>query len=215
MPFQQLFVLAVLAMVCLAVMRVVRVHLGRSPHPDGIARHLFRIGFVALPPLALGVLSNPGAGLLTGVPWIPVYALLLVGLMVVMRVVAVGVALVAPRRARRVLLALIASEGDPYDVPFNPPVTPRLAGIVALVDRANAVFPRGMAFRDQTGRSGFRASWDALDAATAQLEGAMAEDGRLGMGVAATVAATARDARSRLDTLRQFAVEDGLVWAPA
>jgi len=218
MPFQQLFILAVVAVVFLAVMRVVRVRSGLTPHPEGIAKLLFGVAFVSLPPLALALLSaEAGAsGVLGGLPWVPVYAIMLGGLLIVMRMAAVIVAAVAPRRARKLLLlALVASEGDPYDVPFNPPVTPQLAAIAALVQRSNDVFPRGMGFRAEVDRPGFRASWDSLDAATGRLEAAMAEDQRLGRGVASAVTAMARDARSRLDTLRQFAVEDGQSWLRA
>lgn len=218
MPLQQLFVLAVAGMVFLAVMRVVRVHVGRTPHPEGWAKVLFAAAFLVLPPIALGALTEPGGGtgLLGGLPWVALYAILVGGLMIVMRLAAGIVALVAPPRARRLLvLALAASEGDPRDVPSNPPVTPRLAAIVALVDRSNDVFPRGLAFRDEIDRSGFRAAWDALDAVTGRLEAAMAEDDQLGLGVPSTVAATAKDARSRLETLRRFAVDDGQAWAAA
>ena len=217
MPFQQLFVLAVAGVVFLAVMRVVRVQSGRAPHPEGLAKILFGLAFVSLPPLALGLTGQAGAtGVLGGLTWIPVYAIMLVGLLIVMWVAAVIVASVAPRRTRSLLLlALIASEGDPYDVPRNPPVTPQLAAIAALVQRSNDVFPRGMGFRAEIDRPGFRASWEELDAATGRLEAAMAEDQRLGRGVASAVTAMARDARSRLDTLRQFAVEDGQSWLRA
>lgn len=218
MPFQQLFVLAIAGMVFLAVLRIVRVQTGRTPHPSGKAGLLFPVAFVALPPIALGALVGPGggSGALPSLTWVPVYAIMLVGLMVVMRIAAVIVEAIAPRRLRRLLLlALVANEGDPYDMPFNPPVTPRLAAILALVDRTNAVFPRGMGFRDQVDREGFRGAWDALDEATGQLEGAMAEDVRLGRGVPSAAAATAKDARGRLDTLRRFAVEDGQSWVVA
>lgn len=218
MPFQQLFALAIASMVFLAVLRIVRVRTGRTPHPAGMARLLFAVAFVALPPIALGALTDPGgaAGAIASLRWVPVYGIMLVGLMVVMRIAAVIVKAIAPRRPRRLLLlALVANEGDPYDMPYNPPVTPRLAAILALVDRTNAVFPRGMGFRDQVDRSGFRADWDALDAATGQLEGAMAEDVRRGRGVPSAAAATAKDARGRLDTLRRFAVEDGRSWVVA
>jgi hypothetical protein len=218
MPLQQLFVLAIASMVFLAVLRVVRVHFGRTPHPEGIAKLLFGLAFVVLPPIALVTLTDPGggSGLLAGLAWVPLFAIMLVGLLIVMRVAGAVAAAVAPRPVRRILLlALAGSEGDLYDVPFNPPVTPRLAAIVALVDRTNAVFPRGMAFRDEIDRSGFRASWDALDTATCTLEEAMAEENQHGRGIPSTVAACAGDARSRLHTLRQFAVDAGQSWATA
>ena len=217
MPLQQLFVLAVGAMVLLAVIRVVRVRSGRTPHPEGMAKLLFGLAFVFVPPIALGALAGPGgeSGLLTGLASVPLYAILLVGLMIVMRVAAAIVAVVVPRRARRLLLlALVANDDDPH-VPVDPPVTPQLAAMVALVGRRNDVFPRGGAFAAEIDRSGFRASWDALDTATGTLEDAMAEDKRLGRGVALTVAAAARDARRRLNTLRELAVEDGQSWVEA
>ena len=55
MPVLQLLVLAVLSMVGLAALRLVRVHLGRTPLPDGRGRRLFLIAFVIVPPLVLGV----------------------------------------------------------------------------------------------------------------------------------------------------------------
>jgi len=113
------------------------------------------------------------------------------------------------------LLALVGREADLDDLPFDPPVTARLAESVALVNRANLVFPRGPEFPAQIERSGFRASWDSLDAATTTLEDRIAEDRRLGLGVASDVMATAKDARSRLDTLRRLAVEHGQAWAAA
>jgi hypothetical protein len=218
MALQQLFVLAVAGMAFLAVMRVARVQRGRSPHPEGMARLLFVLAFISLPPLALGLLTDHGGarGVLTGLLWIPVYSMMLVGLLVVMGVAAVIIDLVAPPRPRgHLLLALIASEGDPSDLPSDPPVTPRLAAIAALVQRSNAVFPRGTGFRAEIDRPGFHVSWDALDAATGRLEAAMADDHRLHRGVAAAVTATALDARSRCDTLRQLAADDGRSWVPA
>jgi hypothetical protein len=217
MPLQQLFVLAVAGMVFLAVMRVLRVRYGRTPHPEGMAKLLFGLAFVSLPPLALGLTGQAGAsGVLGGFPWIPVYAIMLVGLLIVMWVAALVVAAVAPRRLRRLLLlALIAHEVDSSDVPSNPPVTPQLAAIAALVQRSNDVFPRGMGFAAEIDRPGFRASWDALDAETGRLEAAMAEDQLLGRGVASAVTALARDARSRLDTLRRLSLDDGQSWVPA
>jgi hypothetical protein len=135
-----------------------------------------------------------------------------VALLIAMRVAAGFVAAVAPSQARQVLLvALVADDAGPY-VPADPPVTPRLAAITELVQRSNDVFPRGGAFRHEIDRPGFRASWDALDAATGRLEAAMAEDDRLGRGVPVTVNAMARDARGRLDALRQLAVEEGRSW---
>jgi hypothetical protein len=186
-----------------------------------MAKLLFGLAFVSLPPLALGLLTGEAgaSGVLGGLPWIPVYAIMVGGLLIVMWVAALIVAAVVPRRLRSLrsllLLALVGRESDPSDVPSNPPVTPELAAIAALVRRSNDVFPRGMGFAAEIDRPGFHDSWDALDAETGRLEAAMAEDQRLGLGVASPVTALARDARSRLDTLRQLAVDDGQSWAPA
>ena len=216
MPLQQLFLLAVVAVVFLAAMRVIRVGIGLTPHPEGIGKLLFGLAFVIVPPMALGALIDQGggSGLLTGVTWVPIYAIFLVGLLIAMWLAAAVVSVAAPRQARPLVLALVGRERDPYE-PSNPPVTPRLASIVAHVQRANDVFPRGMGFRAEIDRVGFRGSWDALDAATGQLEGAMAEEHRLRRGVPSSVTATAQDARARLNTLRQLAIEEGQSWATA
>lgn len=110
-------------------------------------------------------------------------------------------------------LALSASEGDADDVAYDPPVTAALAASVAGVDRANAVFPRGIEFPRQIERQGFRYAWDKLDAATTTLEGRIADDRRLGIPVAAVARAVAADARSRLNALHQRAVDRGQIWA--
>lgn len=199
----QLFILAAVAMVGLATLRLVRVHFGRTPLPEvrGI-RFLVLAVLIALP-IALGA---PGS--------LPLYIAILVGLMILMWLAAVVVQVVARGRIRPLLLlALIGSEGDPEDAQFDPPVTARLAESVALVDRANAVFPRGHDFPLQVDRSGFRFAWDALDSATGTLEERIAADHRVGLTVASSAAASAADARSRLDTLRRLAVARGQVWA--
>jgi hypothetical protein len=54
-----------------------------------------------------------------------------------------------------------------------------------------------------------------LDGATRSLEGRIADDHRLGLAVARATTATASDARSRLDTLRRLAVDQGQAWAAA
>jgi hypothetical protein len=111
-------------------------------------------------------------------------------------------------------LALVGGEADPVDT-RDTPITVGLADVIALVTKANAVFQRGPAFAGEISRSGFRADWDALDGATRTLEGAIAEDHRLGLGVPATATSLAEDARSRLDTLRRFAGDHGQTWATA
>jgi hypothetical protein len=77
------------------------------------------------------------------------------------------------------------------------------------------VFPRGAAFPAQIARAGFRDDWDVLDGATRTLEGRIAADHRLGLAVGSGATATARDARSRLDTLRRLAGDQGQAWAVA
>ena len=48
-----LFVLAVVAMIGLAILRLVRVRMGRTPLPEGKARAVFLIAFLVVPPVAL------------------------------------------------------------------------------------------------------------------------------------------------------------------
>lgn len=164
---------------------------------------LIVVAALLAPPIALGAVSS-----------LPVYIAVLLALVVLMWIAAVVVQLVARGRIRPLLLvALVGSEGDPEDVPYDPPVTAKLAESVALVDRANAVFPRGPDFPLQVDRAGFRFAWDALDDATGTLEGRIADDHRIGLAVASAAVATADDARSRLDTLRRLATDGGQVWA--
>jgi hypothetical protein len=216
MPLLQILILAVGAMIGLATLRVVREHMGRTPLPAGRGRRLFVLAFVFLPPIALGALTQSGgsSGQLGGVASVPLYAIILAGLVTLMSLTAQVLQRVMVGRSRRLLmLALVGNEGDPDDLPFDPPVTTKLAESVAIVDRANAAFPRGPEFPAQVDRAGFRGAWDALDAATTVLEGRIHDDIRLGLGVAIAAKATARDARSRLDTLRGLAVAGGQAWA--
>jgi len=137
------------------------------------------------------------------------YGVILLGLTVLMWIAAVIAQIVAPGRWRPLLmLALIGREVDPGDAPFDPPVTAQLAGSMAAVDGANAAFVRGPGFAAEIDRPGFRDGWDALDAATTALESQIADDNRLGLGAACEATATARDARSRLDTLHRLATGD-------
>jgi hypothetical protein len=215
MPILQLFVVALVAMIGLAAMRLVRVHLGRSPHPGGIARLSFILAFLLLPPIALGLLTQPAGGPLVGIAWVPVYVAMLATLGIVMWLAAAVVRTSAPRRSRPLLvLALVASQ-DEAGPRFDPPLTAKLAESQAVVDTANAVFPRGVDFPTQIGRAGFRPAWDALDAATRTLEGRIADDEGRGVGVAAAATATAEDARGRLETLRGLAADGGQGWAKA
>ena len=207
-----LLILAVAAMTGLGVLRVVRVHLDRTPLPEGRARTLFKIAFLVVPPVVLGV---PAGAPLGGLAWVPLYAVILGGLLVLVTIAAAIVERVAKGRTRQVLmLALVGSEGDPEDLPFDPPVTARLAESMAIVDRANAQFPRGLAFPSQVDRADFRSAWGTLDDATRVLEGHIVEDRRLGLGTAAAASVTAADARGRLDTLVSIALRRGLA-APA
>jgi hypothetical protein len=214
MPLSQLFVLAVAAMVGLAAMRLIRVRLGRVPHPAGWVRIPFILAFLLVPPIVLGALVQPAAGLLGGIAWVPMYVALLVAIAIAMWGAAQLVRARAPRRWRPpLLLALVASEGEHLDDGFDPPLTAPLAESRSHVDVANAVFPRGPGFPAQVDRPDFRVAWDALDAATRTLEGRIADDERRGLGVASSATATAEDARGRLETLRGIASEGGQAWA--
>jgi len=205
-----LLLLAVAAMVGLAILRLVRVRLGRTPLPEGKARWLFIAAFVAVPPVVLKalvdpVVSGPALGAIT---WIPLYGALLALLLVGMTIGAMVVERVVHGRSRRpLMLALVGSEGDPEDVPFDPPLTARLAECITLVDTCNAAFPRGRTFPAQVDRADFHEAWDALDHATRTLEGGVAADRRLGLGIATAALATELDARGRLDSLVRLANE--------
>ena len=161
-------------------------------------------------------MHNPtGAeGQLHGIESILLYLSALAGFLILMGIAALIVRLVVRGRARPVLmLALVGSLPGPDDVPVDAALTPDMAESVELVDVANAAFPRGPEFAEQVDRPGFRAAWDSLDAATSALEERIAEKHRLGVGVAYRATATARDARSRLDTLRRIAADQGQAWA--
>ena len=214
MPLPQLFVLAVAAMSGLAAMRLLRVHLGRVPHPGGLFRLPFILAFLLVPPIVLGALFQPAAGLVGGMAWVPMYVALLAAIAIVMWMAAIVVRARAPRRSRPpLLLALVASQGEQFGDGFDPPLTVPLAESQSQVDVANAVFPRGPEFPTQVDRPDFRAAWDALDTATRTLEGRIADDERRGLGVASSATASAEDARGRLETLRRLASEGGQAWA--
>ena len=213
MPLPLPVLLAIAAMISLAITRLIRVHLGREPHPDGKARLPFILAFLIAPPIVLGALLQSGTGLLGGLAWLPLYVASVAGLAILMSIAALIVRLIAPRRVRRnLLMALNASEYKP-GVEINPPLTTRLAESRTLVDAANAVFPRGVDFPTQIDRPGFRQSWDWLDATTRKLEERIVEDQALGKGVASDARDTAEDARGRLDMLRRLAAEGGQTWA--
>jgi hypothetical protein len=214
MSILQVFVLAVAAMIGLAALRVVRVHFGRTPLPQERGRRLFMLAFVVGPPLAVHALIDPSNGLLGGLGSIPLYLVFLAALMIAMAIAVLMVRTLAPGRSHRlIVLALIGSEGDSEAVPFDPALTPDLAENVRLVDKSNAVFPRGREFPLQIDRAGFRFAWDALDSATSALEAGIADEFRLGVAVGSRATATAADARNRLDTLHRLALDHGQVWA--
>ena len=204
MQFVQLLIVAIVAMTALAALRLVRVNAKRTPLPEGPGRNLFLLAFALVPPIALG---GPGA--------IPVYLFVLGVVVVLMWVAAVAIdRLTTSRFGQLARLALVGGESDPIDR-RDTPVTIALTESIGTVAKANAAFPRGTAFAGQIDRSGFREDWDALDGATRVLEARIAEDHRLGLGVAAAATALAADARSRLDTLRRFAGDHGQAWARA
>jgi hypothetical protein len=208
----QVLVVAIIAMAGLAMLRLVRVHLGREPLPE--RRVLFLLGFLFIPPIVLGALVPSGEGQLPGAAFAPLYVVLVAGLVTLMWLASMVVRRVAFGRPRSLLLiALVGSEGDPTAAQLDPPVTAKLATSMAAVDSANAVFPRGLEFPAQIDRPGFRSAWDALDVTTATLEGQIAEAEDHGVTVASAATATAEDARSRLDTLRRLTTDEGRVWA--
>jgi len=202
MELLPILIVAILAMAALAALRVVRVlRFRRTPLPDR-GRGLFLLGFVLVPPIALW-----------GLTAVPVYIGVLAGLVVVMWVAAsVLDRFTVSRTSQIVRLALVGSEGDPIDRGATP-LTARLSESIGLVTRANSVFPRGIQFPRQVDRSGFRDDWDALDSATRTLESRIADDHHRGLGVSATAASLADDARSRLNTLRRIAGDHGQAWA--
>ena len=205
MPVPQLIVLGIVAMAGLATLRVVRFRGGRTPLPDGRGRRLFLFAFVVVPPIALG-----------GIGALPEYVAIIAALAILMWMAALIVEQVANGRSGRLVqVALAGREGDPYAVRADAAVTTDLAESVRIVDRANSAFPRGAAFPAQVSRAGFRDDWDLLDGATRSLEGQIADDHRRGLAVASAATATANDARSRLDSLRLLAVDQGQAWAAA
>jgi hypothetical protein len=206
------FILAVVGMAILAASRVVRVELGRTPLPEGKAALVLGFAFLFGPPVVLSLLIQPAVPTepLTGVGLIPPYLLALVGLTTAMALLALGVRRFAPRRSRpRLLLALVGSESDPDEIPFDPPLTTELVEDVGRVEQANSAFPRGLGFPTQIDRPGFRSAWATLDTATRTLEARILGDRRLGLSVASAARASAADARGRLDALRDLAADRG------
>jgi hypothetical protein len=215
MPPLQLIALAVVAMVGLAILRLVRVRLGRTPLPE-VGRRIFLLAFVVVPPIALGVLTTPAgaAGQLPWLAYLPIYVAIVAAFALVMWMVALIVGqLTHGRWGNLIRLALSGSADDPDDVRIDPRVTTRLAESIVGVGKANKVFPRGREFPSQIARAGFRDDWDLLDRATETLESRIADDIGHGLAVASAATATAKDARSRLDTLRGLSVDTGAAWA--
>ena len=201
----QLIVLGIVAMAGLATLRVVRFRRGLTPLPDIRGKRLLLFAFVVVPPILLG-----------GIGALPEYVAIIAALAILMWVAALIVGMVSNGRTGRLLqIALAGREEDRYAVRADAPVTKELAESVRIVDRANAVFPRGAAFPAQVSRAGFREDWDLLDGATRSLEGQIADDHRRGLAVASAATATATDARSRLDSLRLLAGDQGQAWAAA
>jgi hypothetical protein len=206
MSLLQLLILGVGAMGALMVSRLVLDHFDRSPHPEGFRRLLVLVAFLFLPTIAFGALIDPSAGPMRAIATVPLYALVLLGIFLLMWLAAQVARQVVRGRARPlVLLALVGNRGEHDEIPYDPPVTRKLAASIALVDRTNAVFPRGPEFPTQVERRGFQSDWDALDAATQSLEAGIADDRRIGLPVASGAVATAFDARNRLDTLKRLA----------
>jgi hypothetical protein len=212
----QLLALAVVAMAGLAILRVARVRSGRTALPSSRGRRLFLLGFVVVPPLAVGAVMPPttSGDQLTAIAALPVYVAMLAGVVLVMAIVAFIIGRLTHSPAGRLArLALIGSEDDPTYMPGNPDITVRLAEVLATVKTADAAFPRGRDFPKQIDRPGFRADWDELDGATRALEHQIADDRRNYRGVAAAAVDRAEDARGRLETLRSLALGSGQVWA--
>ena len=204
MPLQ-LIVLGIVAMAGLAMLRVIRVHRGLTPLPDGRGRRLFLLGFVVVPPIALA-----------GIGALPMYVAIVAALAILMWIASQVIGLVANSRTSWLLrLALAGRQENLDDVRKDPAVTAALAESVRVVDRANAVFPRGPAFPVEVSRAGFRDDWDVLDGVTRTLEDRIADEHRRGLAVGSAATRTASDARSRLDTLRRLAGDQGQIWAAA
>jgi len=205
MPMSQLILLGIVAMAGLATLRVVRFRRGLTPLPDIRGKRLLLLAFVVVPPVVFG-----------GIGALPTYVAIIAGLAIAMWIAAKVVGMAANgRTARLVQVALAGHEEDKYAVRADAAVTTELAESVRIVDRANAAFPRGPAFPAEISRAGFQDDWDHLDGATRSLEERIAVDRRLGIAVGSRATHAADDARSRLDTLRRLAGDQGQAWAAA
>ena len=205
MPMSQLVLLGIVAMAGLATLRVVRFRRGLTPLPDIRGKRLLLLAFVVVPPVVVG-----------GIGALPMYVAIIAVLAIAMWIAAQVVGMVAHgRTARLIQVALAGREEDKYAVRADAAVTAELAESVRIVDRANAAFPRGAAFPTQVSRAGFQDDWDRLDGATRSLEDRIAVDRTLGLAVSSGATRAADDARSRLDTLRRLAGDQGQAWATA
>lgn len=206
--------MAVAVLIGYAVSRVLRVRAGLESRPVGSRLALLLAAVVLGPSFALMVIGGGAGGQSAVFGAVMLYFLSLgVGVMI-MGLSAVLVRSVAPVSMRPVLLlALIGREASLADVPVDPPITPELSESVARVTTSNDVFPRGRAFLDQSERPGFQEAWNSLDAATTGLETRIAASLAAGTGVSQVATDVARDARSRLDTLRRAASFGGQAWA--
>ena len=205
MPMSQLILLGIVAMAGLATLRVVRFRRGLTPLPDIRGKRLLLLAFVVVPPVVFG-----------GLGALPMYVAIIAGLAIAMWIAAQVVGSVTNGRAGRLLqVALAGHEEDKYAVRADAAVTADLAESVRIVDRANAAFPRGAEFPAQVSRAGFQDDWDRLDGATRSLEDRIAVDRKRGLAVYSGATRVADDARSRLDTLRRLAGDQGQAWATA
>jgi hypothetical protein len=217
MPIGLILVLAAAAAFALiAGWRLYRIRADRDPLP-GWLRIVVGVLMLVVTPIALqtafGRTSGPGSlDLASG---ILLYVVAFVVIWLAMIGGSVLVARFAPAKQRQTLLLAMVGRDTSGMVPFDPPMSAALADSVEQVDRLNAEFPRGPAFIGQIGTPGFRPTWDALDDATRTLEGQIAEQRRLGLGISEHAVNSAADARSRLDALRQAAQGAGQPWATA
>jgi hypothetical protein len=212
MPLPQPLILAIVAMISLAALRVIRARLGWEPHPDGKARLPFILAFLIVPPVVFGTVFGGQFG---GLSWLPLYVAGVAVFSILMSITAMIVRIVVPVRLRPLLVMALNASKDAPAKRVDPPLTARLTASRTLVDAANAVFPSGAGFPTHIERADFRRSWDSLDGATRVLETQIAEDETLGKGAASAAVATADNARSRLNTLRRLAAESGQAWAAA
>ena len=199
-----LFLIAVVAMTGLAILRLVRVHRGHTPLPEGKSRTAFLIAFLVVPPVVLKavLLPTPSGSPIGWFLWVPLYAVILGLLVVAMTIAAMIVERTVNGRWRRpLMLALVGSEGDPEDIPFDPPVTTGWPSAWRWSTGPTRRFPAASRSRARSSAPTSDEAWGALDGATSSLEGSIADDRRLGLGIATAASATALDARGRLDTL--------------